>query len=1396
MSYQDFVLAQTNTTTPRLIHSMDAESIGGAGLMANYFPSGATGYVASGGQTATNTTIKKHGAGSYYYHEGSRESRYFDLRSGLSALWIEFWIYIPEVNNPTTQNIIVIDNSTTSTRSTNANYITLNGNRTIGWSTVSNGGAGGGNFSSSGVIPVATWTHVAVVYNGNSSTKTIYINGGFSGSQGSGSTVDRSLHGKLHLPDAPIHQRFYMDGLVAYSEVFPTKWDSIGQPNHPLYGLSARVNYTDIVITNVSITETPATATALMTDETVSTTSNINHENDLLIASNSEFIDPVITAGVSIEIQETPATASADAVNPNVLGESTPNVSVVVGLLEISAEFPEAISSIDIAVGISVIAFSLEENVEPFIFTGDGYETLQDPATAFAYLVEPPFGGAPDVTIYQEGSMTANGIVVDGIPTYNANYRNLVKQSGPSLYMGSYVQNKWSALSPGNPQADGVNEYRDFPEEYYDLKAQDGLFSVWQNDGYDNWGLPEYVNTYDGNSDGFAVVPSGFPMTAIGDGVSFDGPEFRFLDKPYTNFQPYNFADEQARYFGNDYNNWTFETWFKPQGANAAVSFDIGQVTKVTLNANSQLEASLRLKDRNGIDTLLLSAANFGAEGNNYGVIVDPPERDPARFKLDVLVYDTRNTQLAWTQLRSYEELSMEPNDLRFAITAINSGLPAMYYNTVTNTWRTRPRFSSDSLYSAQPNEIFYGSLAAVGEVRAQNLGSSSGSLTKSPATSLGDYLLFTGGMTGTLPHATLQMVGDNVFGDAFGGTYTHSFTKKQGSTQNNESPYNFNAWNHFAVTVEYGNFGGGRNIRTTLWINGVLYQIQTGKYRNSDTSAEGLRFSAKWGSDTVGLTNRNLLLDEIALYKKVLTNSEIINHWEFISTTSPNKIIEPDAFTAIAYFEQPTLFTQGDITFPETPTTASGLFVEPIVAAATDILVLPIVQEITTEFVNPYFYGNPDSSYQAAVMTASSDAPENVYKINTQYQQYLITNHAPHRYINFDVPTGSQDIGSDNDYANASPYTYNGYINLPYQGINNNGLVTPGTGLYSPDFIVKESEYNDEWGTTGTGYHFGFWIKKNVSDTASYNRVIATAQSYLNTNDYIILWQQGDYVKLTVRDSDSSQTTYTASIAANVFDGKRNNIVVNFDYTGSGVCSVYVNKNLVLDASVGSIKPILINGSTSVNADSETNNRSRFSIGASLVPDLETKLSTTLYPSLLEIDDFHWSETQITLEEVSDLWSEMPGRFDSEILADPAIATNGVFVDITVGAGLGVNATPLTAESMSIEPLSIGADRELIYAADSAFLASSLAVEPFEYFGDSINNIVITSDIFSGTIDFAGGSFTYTVSGQPMTASILMQSQSPYFDPYNLLILNQSLTQPTAIISNYYKVGDIDSND
>lgn len=1147
--------------------------------------------------------------------------------------------------------------------------------------------------------------------------------------------------------------------------------------------------------TNVNITETPATSTALMTDETISTTSNINYQNDLLLISNSEFIDPSITVGFSVEIQEIAATANADFVNPNVVGESNPNVSVVVGLLELSAEFPEALPSIDIAVGISVIAFSLEENLEPFVFTGNGYETFEDAATAFAYIVEPPFTGAPDVTIYQEGSMAANGIVVDGIPTYNANYRNLVKQSTPSLYMGSYVQNKWAALSSSDSQFNGVNEFRDFPEEYYELKPNDGLFSVWQNDGYDNWGLPEYVNTSFGSNDGFAVVPSGFPMTAIGDGVSFDGPEILFSDKPYDNFQPYKFTDEQARYFGNDYNNWTFETWFKPQGANAAVSFDIGQVTKVTLNANSQLRASLRLKDRNGIDTLLLSATDFGAAGNNYGVIIDPPERDPARFKLDVLVYDTRNTQLAWTQLRSYEELSMEPNDLRFAVTAVNSGLPAMFYNTATNTWRTRPK-STDPLYSAQPNEILYSSVLPVGEVQAQNLGSSSGSLTKSPATSLGDYLLFTGGMTGTLPHATLQMVGDNVFGDAFAGTYTHSFTKKQGSTQNNESPYNFNAWNHFAVTVEYGNFGSGRNIRSTIWINGILYQIATGKYRNPDTSTEGLRFRALWKSDTVGLTSRNLLLDEIALYKRVLTNSEIIGHWEFISTTSPNKIIEPDAFTSIAYFEQPTIYAQADVIFPETPTTASGLFVDPTVAASTDILVSAIVQEITTEFINPYFYGNPDSSYAAEVMTASSDAPENVYKINTQYQQYLITNHAPHRYINFDVPTGSQDIGSDNDYANASPYIYTGYINLPYQGINNNALVTPGTGLYSPDFIVKESEYNDEWGTTGTGYHFGFWIKKNASDTPSYNRVIATAQSYLNTNDYIILWQQGDYVKLTVRDSDSSQTTYTASIAANVFDGKRNNIVVNFDYTGSGICSVYVNKNLVLEASVGSIKPILINGSTSVNADSETNNRNRFSIGASIVPDLETKLSTTLYPSLLEIDDFHWSKTQITLEEVSNLWSQMPGRFDTEILADPAIATNGILVDTIVGAGLGINATPLTAEGIAVEPLSIGADRELIYAADSAFLASSLAVEPFEYYGDSINNIVVVSDIFSGTIDFTGGLFTYTVSGQPMTASILMQSQSPYFDPYNLLILNQSLTQPTGLLSNYYKVGDIDPND
>jgi hypothetical protein len=88
---------------------------------------------------------------------------------------------------------------------------------------------------------------------------------------------------------------------------------------------------------------------------------------------------------------------------------------------------------------------------------------------------------------------------------------------------------------------------------------------------------------------------------------------------------------------------------------------------------------------------------------------------------------------------------------------------------------------------------------------------------------------------------------------------------------------------------------------------------------------------------------------------------------------------------------------------------------------------------------------------------------------------------------------------------------------------------------------------------------------------------------------------------------------------------------------------------------------------------------------------------------------------------------------------------------------------------------------------------ASGEAVEPFSVIADNITNIEIVSDIFVASSELLGGGVVISIPGPTMYASAVLVTNTPYFDPYNLLITQQSILPLSTSFAGRWGIGDID---
>lgn len=638
--------------------------------------------------------------------------------------------------------------------------------------------------------------------------------------------------------------------------------------------------------------------------------------------------------------------------------------------------------------------------------------------------------------------------------------------------------------------------------------------------------------------------------------------------------------------------------------------------------------------------------------------------------------------------------------------------------------------------------------------------------------------------------------------------TYEHFLnTFNSGPFSTPENAYFENAWNHVVITGEYGNFGltgGGqvKNLQTKIWLNGVLRDTQSGRYVNNSVTDTG---ESAGVTGYVGFEDQDAgfiqkwYFSEFATYKSVLSDSEILEHFTFINESSPNRLINAVPFTSNAFLINPTILAVDNVTFPQTPVTASAELFEPTFNIEVGDIYNAEAMEASSEFVEPFFFGDPDATVISDTFTAYAEVAPQIYRLDTAYYSYVQANIAPHRYVTFDVPISTKDWGSDNDYSNAAPFVYDGIITEANDGLANNSLLSSGTNYLTSGLIMKESEWDDDWGTGLGSYHSSYWIKRSPEDIAPNGlRIIQCAYSEFN-NAFGILYQYQNQIHFEIFNGTDYYTA-SSTVGVNVFDYAKHHIVVNFRFTGTNhFVDIYVDKQLVISQNVGAETLAFVNSDTFLPPNTETNNKSRMSIGALIVPIELVSIPVLPTPTKMFIDEVHWAQTSINQTGVNNLYAAMPFKTNIEWNADVFLGLDSFIVEPAVGTGYEEDAVVMTASAEMVEPeviVEFGTDN----LAD-IMEASALQVEPFSVFADNVTNI----EIFAETLVASGlgpqGGAIISIPGQTMYANAQMATSiRPYADEFVMLV-TQLITygnkNPGASIgtaaSGTWQIGDIE---
>jgi len=626
--------------------------------------------------------------------------------------------------------------------------------------------------------------------------------------------------------------------------------------------------------------------------------------------------------------------------------------------------------------------------------------------------------------------------------------------------------------------------------------------------------------------------------------------------------------------------------------------------------------------------------------------------------------------------------------------------------------------------------------------------------------------------------------------------SYEHEFAIAAGSNENLLIP---NQWNHIVITGQFGSYGGTNNLQTHIWINNQVKSVKVGRFV-APTSLSGVGYKGKIVDDQyLFISNMPVRWQttEVAIYESVLSNSEISAHYTFIDSLTPNRNLQVAPMTATATSPNATTFTVVNRNFPATAITASSQSVTPTVFVAIGATWFSNALEASAEVIEKAFAGNPDATIEADELLANAELGTNVFRLDTAYFSYVKQNIAPHRYVTFDQPTSFQDQGSDNKFASAAPFVISGTLTNSNFGLTNNSLLSDGIDYKTSGLIMKESEWNDDWGTALGSYHSSFWIKRSEQDTGPVGLRIIQAAYGPSNNAFVLLYQYQNNLRFEFFNG-TTYNTAQSTIGVNVFDYSKHHIVVNFRTTGvNHFAEVYVNKQLVISKDIGTQSLPLVNSTSFLPPNTEANNFARMSIGALIIPEEFVSVPVTPTATKMFIDEVHWALTSINQQQVVSLYEAMPFRNDIDWKSDVFLSLEASLPAPTFGTGVGLSSEVLTAQADSIIEPELYIEFSLELSAE-ILSAEAEAIEIESVFADNVTNLEFTADLFVASAEMTPAIVKITLRGPTLFASArLVEPTNNFYDEFALLVVSKGRKLVYSGLQGYgsdgYAVGDVD---
>jgi len=579
-----------------------------------------------------------------------------------------------------------------------------------------------------------------------------------------------------------------------------------------------------------------------------------------------------------------------------------------------------------------------------------------------------------------------------------------------------------------------------------------------------------------------------------------------------------------------------------------------------------------------------------------------------------------------------------------------------------------------------------------------------------------------------------------------------------------------YNDWNHVVLTVtrgeelnaetgllEYsensfvvrlylnGNLNGSRTFNRKDWD-----PINTDYFSISDSDADGFRVpNPQSGSGLIGgegfwyindsLSEAQTLFDEFAVYSSALTPSQISEHYYFIANQSPDRQVFPDPITAN--------FTSGNHNFVVT----SNAIPEIKEAAATILFINPstIASQITTVSVEPMIASATNTSvtvywgltnYASPLIAYAEEGP--AYFLSDVYSKYIQTNIAPYRYVTFDSSNSYADSGTDTDYS-VVPVIVGGTIVNPDFGINGKSAKTAGINYATDGVILKESEWDDSWGTGQNSYHSSFWFQRAADDNSTTGlRVLWNLNGYKD-NQHVVLYQYQNRLHMQFNNGSGTFIEQSTSSLIDLFDYQRHFIVIDFNHTNpnNNIIKLYADGNLVLTVNLGAYSGSTTNASFADSGpNNELNNHPRLSIGCLITPFGLTALPVIPSNTRLIVDEVYWDKNSIDQTMVTNIYNLMPDKNNTAVLIDAMLATVN-FANPANSASVMKSVETLIGSANFANTTQI-VDREAIYNSE-IMNANAIA-------GDAkvFENITIYADLFFASSLFNDAGVLITIPG------------------------------------------------